>query len=159
MACFSQIAPISAAQARVLRRAVLRAGREPESAVFPGDDAPGTVHLGAFSGDDLVAVLSLYDEGSDAMPPPHAWRLRGMATRPGLRGRGIGRALLDAGLAEVAARGGRRLWCNARDGAVAFYRQAGFTVLGDAFELPGIGRHYLMCRSVERVRKRPAKTL
>jgi GNAT superfamily N-acetyltransferase len=127
---------------------VLRPGQPASSAVYPGDDAPTTWHAGAFEGDVLVAIASLYRE-----PRPHragpGWRLRGMATDPAHRGRGAGAALLQACLDRVAAEGGGELWCNARTPAIGFYRRAGFDVVTPPFHVPGIGPHVVMRRLVD----------
>ena len=70
-----------------------------------------------------------------------------MATEPDVRGSGFGTALLAACLEHVAASGGRELWCNARLGAVGFYRRAGFEVVSEEFDIAGIGPHVVMARS------------
>ena len=72
------------------------------------------------------------------------WQVRAMAVAPGQRGRGVGRAVLDALLAHVDAAGGGTVWCNARVPAQAFYERAGFTVVGEPFDLPAIGPHVVM---------------
>ena len=106
---------ISAEETIDVRWPILRPGYPRESAVFDGDKAVSTTHLGAFADDRLVGVASIY-----AAPFPEraqleqTWQLRGMATRPEVRGLGFGKALLSA--CEQAARDGRGvlLWCNAR---------------------------------------------
>lgn len=55
-----------------------------------------------------------------------------MAVRAEDRGRGVGRALLDALAADARARGYRRAALNAQDHAVGFYAKAGFTPFGAA---------------------------
>ena len=77
-----------------------------------------------------------------------AWRLRGMATSEGHRGRGIGGEVLAAVIAHVAGHSGGLLWCNARLPAVDFYRRAGFETRGEAWEEPDIGPHVAMARVV-----------
>lgn len=74
-----------------------------------------------------------------------AWRLRGMATLPGHRGKGYGGELVEAGMAEVARRGGNLVWCNGRVAAADFYRRHGFTQRGDEFESLS-GPHYRFIR-------------
>ena len=79
------IRPITAAEVRPLRQVVLRPGQPPESCVYPGDDLEDTVHLGAF--DDagrVVGIASLYREDR-AGGPVGGWRLRGLATAPGVK--------------------------------------------------------------------------
>jgi predicted GNAT family N-acyltransferase len=113
--------------------------------VYPGDDDASTVHVGAYIGERLVGIASLYREGR---PGQDGWRLRGMASAPDARGTGIGRALLDACVAHVAAAGGGELWCNARTPALPFYAKAGFEVISEPFDIPGIGPHVVMRRWV-----------
>jgi GNAT superfamily N-acetyltransferase len=123
--------------------AVLRPGQPPDAALYVGDDAVASVHLGAYDGDELVGVASLYAESRPDGPTP-GWRLRGMATAPSHRRRGVGRAVLDACLRHAADEGGTEVWCNARLVAVPFYEAAGFEVVSDEFEIAGIGPHHVM---------------
>jgi GNAT superfamily N-acetyltransferase len=78
-----------------------------------------------------------------------AWRLRGMATSEDRRSEGLGRRILDAAVAYVAAAGGGLLWCSARTPAQSFYERGGFVPIGDVFEEPHIGPHVLMWRVVD----------
>ncbi|HEX2042482.1 MAG TPA: GNAT family N-acetyltransferase [Acidimicrobiales bacterium] len=142
----AQVRPVGAGDVRPLRHSILRPGRPWEETAFPGDADPDTVHLAAFDGDRLIGIASLYRE-----PRPgeaDGWRLRGMATAVEARGQGAGRALLAACVALVAAQGGGELWCNARTPAVGFYRAAGFSVVSDEFDVPGIGPHVVMSLDV-----------
>jgi len=138
---------IASVDTHPLRRAVLRPGQPPEAAVYPGDDDPRTRHFGAFAGDRLVGIASLYAE-SRSGEPARGWRLRGMATDPSARGQGAGRALLVACVEHVAAEGGGELWANARIGALDFYTRAGFEVISERFEIAGIGGHFVVRRMV-----------
>jgi predicted GNAT family N-acyltransferase len=54
-----------------------------------------------------------------------------MAVLAAHRGRGIGRLVLDALVADARARGFARVALNAQDHAVAFYAKAGFTPFGE----------------------------
>jgi len=147
----NRILPIAAAETRPLRQSVLRPQQKAEELVYPGDDDPRSRHLGAFVDDRLVGIASLYVEPMPDVTDASAsdWRLRGMATLPEARGTGLGGALLEACLEHIRSMGGTRLWCNARVPASGFYVRYGFLVHGDAFELPGIGPHYLMSRSID----------
>lgn len=137
--------PLSAADTRLLRQAVLRPHQRPEELVYPGDDAPDTLHVGAYLGGTQVGVASIYREAQPGVSDA-SWRLRGMAVTPAVQGQGHGAALLHACMAHARAHGGTRLWCNARTTAAGFYRRLGFKVQGAEFELPGIGPHFLMWR-------------
>ncbi|MEJ7578729.1 MAG: GNAT family N-acetyltransferase [Pyrinomonadaceae bacterium] len=143
------ISSITAEETRPLRRAVLRPNQPAEESIYPGDDAPDTLHLGARLKHETVGVASVYHE-----PPPNeddetAWRLRGMAIRTESQRQGYGKELLEQCLAYVLAQGGSTLWCNARATAANFYRAFGFEVIGEEYELPGIGMHYMMQRRLD----------
>jgi predicted GNAT family N-acyltransferase len=137
------IRQVAAAAVRPLRHRVLRPGQGFDHTLYPGDDRSDTVHLGAFDGERLVGIASLYRE-----PRPGGagggWRLRGMATEPDVRGAGFGAGLVAACIDRVATSGGGELWCNARIPAVGFYRRAGFEVVSDEFDVAGIGPHVVM---------------
>ncbi len=60
-------------------------------------------------------------------------QLRGMASEPGLQGRGLGAALLRGGLDRAGDDGAARIWARARSTALAFYVANGFDVVGDEF--------------------------
>lgn len=140
--------PITAAEARPLRQAVLRPGQLPETTVYLGDEAPGAWHIGAFVHGDLLGIASVYSEAPTGQWDPCAYRLRGMAVLPHVQGRGYGRALVQACVRHVLAHGGKSLWCNGRVSARGFYEALGFRTVGEMFDLPFSGPHYRFVRSV-----------
>lgn len=139
---------IQAQQAHPLRQALLRPHQTLDEVGFPGDGAPGAAHWAVRNGDRLVAVASLLPERPALGGAPGDWRVRGMATHPELRRRGLGAALIHACVEHAAARGGTALWCHARLAAVPFYRAQEFQELGEPFDEPEIGPHVLMWRAV-----------
>ncbi|HVM00346.1 MAG TPA: GNAT family N-acetyltransferase [Egibacteraceae bacterium] len=139
---------ISASQTRRLRQAILRPGQAWADTAYPGDPDASTLHVGAFAGDALVGVASVYAEAPPGQQDPAAWQLRGMATVPAVRGQGHGAALLRAVVGHVARMGGVRLWCNARTPATGFYARHGFASRGEEFVIDGIGPHVVMERAV-----------
>jgi GNAT superfamily N-acetyltransferase len=140
-----------------LRQEVLRPGRAVRDCVYPGEDDPTTAHGAALrradasGGGDLV-VLAVGVVLAE--PPPwdpgraDGWRIRGMATRAAMRGQGLGRQVLDLLVGHVAGHGGGLVWCNARTPALGLYERAGFAPRGEVFELPEIGPHQVMWRTV-----------
>ncbi len=152
---------VDAQVVRPLRRAVLRPHQPVENSEYPADDDPRSAHgavrlaphdhagRGDAAGTDLVAVGSVLPE-----PPPweparaDGWRVRGMATHDQARRRGFGGAILDALLTHVARHGGGLVWCNARIPAQGLYARAGFAPRGEVFDIPGIGPHIHMWRTV-----------
>ena len=147
------IRPISAADTRPLRSLLLRPGQPPENLVYPGDDHPDAFHGGAFDGERLVGITSIYPEAPpeeyrDQLPPGGAFRLRGMATLPEVRGKGYGREMLDACFEHIRSHNAILLWCNARVGALDFYQRMGLETIGPEFDIEGIGAHYVMWKMV-----------
>jgi GNAT superfamily N-acetyltransferase len=118
-----------------LRQEILRPGLPAQASHYPQDDLQGTVHLAALLGDRVVGCTTLFPE--DWLPGPGVaepgWRIRGMATVPDLRGRGVGSTLVQKAQSIVLDRGGSLLWCNARTVAVDFYRTCGFEIVGEEF--------------------------
>jgi GNAT superfamily N-acetyltransferase len=142
------IAVVDPAAVRPLRQRLLRPGQAAEELVYPGDALPGARHFAAVLDGSTVGIASVSPEPVPGSPDPGAWRVRGMATMPEHRERGVGAALLDACLEHAAAQGGRLAWCNARTPAAGFYARFGFAAQGGEFELPGIGPHLLMTRAL-----------
>ncbi|MBX9399492.1 GNAT family N-acetyltransferase [Streptomyces sp. TRM72054] len=144
------VRPASAADVRPVRQQVLRPGQPAESCAYPEDDRPRTRHFAALHKGRVVGTASLYDEDlpdSHAVPGPlsgRGRRLRGMATTEEVRGSGAGAALLRTVLTHATLEGAGVVWCNARSSAAGFYARHGFQVLGEEFELPEIGPHFLM---------------
>jgi ribosomal protein S18 acetylase RimI-like enzyme len=128
---------VSLEQTRRLRQAVLRPHEALEQ--MASSESADAFAVGAFDAGELVAVGLVAPDGQ-----PGGWRIRGMATAHGARGRGAGTAVLDALLKHALARGARRIWCNARTPARSLYERAGLLVISDEFELPMIGPHVVM---------------
>lgn len=139
------IRPITAAETRPLRQALLRPHRRLDELVYPGDDAPGSLHAGAFSDGRLVGIASVTPMACPVADLPGPWRLRGMATAPELRGAGYGRALIAHCCEHIVAHGGASLWCNGRVSAAGFYTALGFAIISDVFDTE-TGPHYVFSR-------------
>jgi len=124
---------------RGLRRRILYAGLPESKAVYPGDEDPQVVHLGAFNETgELLGIASLFPREDGTL------QLRGMAVAPDQQGTGVGAAIVRAAH-EVATQQKRpSLWCNARLNAVGFYARQGWIVEGEEFEVPDVGPHYVM---------------
>jgi predicted GNAT family N-acyltransferase len=138
---------VPAAVTLPLRGAVLRPGRP---VAIDGDEDPATFHLAARTDTgQVVGVVRFHPSPCPWRPEASApWQLRGMATDPAVRGTGAGRALVLEGLARVAELGGDLVWCDARLAAVGFYERAGFTVVTEEYDKPGVGPHHGMLREV-----------
>jgi predicted N-acetyltransferase YhbS len=123
---------VPVALVRPLRHRVLRPGW-PESAVHTDrDEDPETIHLAAFSGADVVGVVTLFP---DAFPGDAraALRFRWMAVDETRRGTGTGLALMRRAAAVARYGGFEVLWAHGRETALGFYERLGFSVIGDGY--------------------------
>jgi predicted GNAT family N-acyltransferase len=135
---------VTAADTWALRHRVLRPHLPVESARYPEDSTREAVHVAALEGEVVVGIASIYHEDEAGGTDAGAWRLRGMATAPEIRGSGVGGEVLEEVIAQMKARGATKIWCNARTSVAGFYERYGFAVFGEEYEMPGIGPHYLM---------------
>jgi GNAT superfamily N-acetyltransferase len=133
-------------EVRSLQSAILRPnGPLPDDRPPP----PGALFVAALQGGVVVGAATVLPEawpGPGQLPEP-AWRLRGMVTAEGLRGMGIGRAVLHGAVELAAASGAVSMWAQARTSALEFYRRAGWAVVGDEWIKPGVGPHRYIYRS------------
>lgn len=137
------IAPSTVARIIGVRHAVLRAGLPESTAHFDGDDDPHTRHWAVTRAGVVIACATVVSKALPvpcSAPSPPLRQLRGMAVLPEYRGQGIGAALLAAIIADEQG----PLWCNAREAAVAFYRQQGWSPIGERFDIAPIGPHLRM---------------
>jgi GNAT superfamily N-acetyltransferase len=134
-----RICEVPIAMTRVLRQSILRSHETIEQVA--ADEPSEVFAAGGFDGERLIAVGIVAPSGE-----PRRWRVRGMATAPDERGRGVGRGVLDALLEHARATGGTRVWCNARVPARSFYERAGFHACSEVFDVPPIGPHLVMER-------------
>jgi len=140
--------PITAEEARVIRKAVLRPDQPAKFTIYPNDDASGTLHVGAFIDGQLVGITTVSRESPPGEQKPDAWRMRGVAVIGNARGKGIGRMMAQACLDHVIRNNGKFVWANGRTTALKFYGALGFQVRGDEF-VTDTGPHYLVWRSLE----------
>ena len=141
-----------------LRHRILRPDQRIGELARPGDDDPMTGHYGSFEGERLVAVATVMPETepdpstSASGPEPQAlrgdWRIRGVAAEPDVRGRGHGRAVIEACIEHAARHGGTIVWLNGRVSSEPFYRALGFAPRGEPFDTPPSGLHHRFRRAV-----------
>ncbi|EIW81533.1 GCN5-related N-acetyltransferase [Coniophora puteana RWD-64-598 SS2] len=128
-----------------LRHSILWPDKPLEYVILP-EDAVGH-HFGAFlpSDDQLVAVISLFEEGVPAevspqpsitstSESPRAVRFRKFACASSYQGRGIGTELLRhvCDFAKVRM-GAKTIWCDARTSSLDWYQKRGLSPFGPRF--------------------------
>jgi phosphoribosylformimino-5-aminoimidazole carboxamide ribotide isomerase len=87
-------------------------------------------HFGAFSANELVAVVSLFQNGNDC-------QFRKFAVDADMQGKGVGNQLLQYITDFAVKEGAQCLWCNARTTAIGFYLKNGFEPTGKLFTQNG----------------------
>jgi GNAT superfamily N-acetyltransferase len=134
-----------------LRHKVLRPGLPLETARFEGDELPSTFHFALEYPVPPIETANTVCCVSFMLNPfrgETAYQLRGMATDPEHQKKGFGSVLLEVAESVVAKTGIQLFWCNARIVAVPFYKKHGWQVVGDVFEIKGVGQHYVMTKKL-----------
>lgn len=140
---------ISADDVLPIRNEVLREGRLTlDDCRFAGDGHKDAFHLGYYMGDKLACIATFHPQ-TYIDYYGKAYQLRGMATTEKYRSRGLGNKLVNFAIVYMRGQKVNYCWCNARKKAVAFYKNLGFEVVSDEFEVPGIGPHYVMYVKVQ----------
>ncbi|MCF6288959.1 MAG: GNAT family N-acetyltransferase [Proteobacteria bacterium] len=142
-----------------LRHIVVRPNQARSSCYYPEDTYKNTIHfvaktgnelgkIGTETGNEIIGSASIYKEKHPDFSLKQSWRVRGMVVLPEFQGQGIGAQLLETCINHAIKMKGDVIWCNARIDAVKFYKQSGFKIIGDEFELPDIGPHFLLAKNL-----------
>ncbi|WP_437877517.1 GNAT family N-acetyltransferase [Sorangium sp. So ce513] len=91
----------------------------------------GAQHYVVLEGGEVVATMRI-------VPYEDALKVGRVAVRKDLRGKGLGRRLLEEAIRIAAAQGARALVLNAQVAAAPFYRKLGFVEEGPIFDEAGI---------------------
>lgn len=127
-----------------IRNEVLRESKlTPDECRFPTDKVPGAFHLAYVVDSQPVCVASFHPQNYGEYTGL-AYQLRGMATVEEYRGKGFGNQLVNFAIVYLRGQKVNYVWCNARKNAVRFYKNLGFEIISNEFEVPGIGPHYVM---------------
>ncbi|WP_177730052.1 MULTISPECIES: GNAT family N-acetyltransferase [Flavobacterium] len=136
-----------------VRQPVLRPGKPVESCFFDGDDLETTTHLGLYNNSILAGIVSIFRTSNAAFPEKEQYQLRGMAVLEDFQKKGYGERLVNEAERYIKEQDGTVIWFNAREIAVAFYKKMGYEVMGEKFEIPTIGTHFVMRKCVQNVKQ------
>ena len=143
---FIEIKQISAEATYIVRHPILRDGRPIEDCAFKDDDLETTVHLGLFFKSELVGCATYLQNRNALFSEENQYQLRGMAILKDFQGYTFGTLLLKHGEQLLTKKNVDRLWCNARQTATEFYKRHDYEIIGDAFNIPDVGTHYVMTK-------------
>jgi GNAT superfamily N-acetyltransferase len=132
-----------------LRVRVLRQGTPTTHCNYPEDNYPNVVHLGIVDAGDVIATSTWFTKPCPEYSEIAAMQLKGMAVDASRQIGGLGRAVIDAGIAHAQAHGAQLVWARARDSALQFYLKCGFDVAGEGFiDEPTGMPHHIVVRSI-----------
>lgn len=114
---------------------------------FNGDFDNETFHLGAFDNEKLISVSSFMKVDNPQFVGKQ-YQLRGMATVNEYQGTGTGKLMMQKSFEILDELNTQYLWCNARVIAVNFYKKQGFNAVGELFEIPLVGPHFVMVKKI-----------
>jgi len=135
---------ITALETYIVRQEVLRKGKPIETCHFNGDDDTTTTHFGLFENENIIGVVSVFKTNSLLFSEKTQFQIRGMAVLENFQSKGYGEQLLKAAENFCWQEKANLIWFNAREKAVSFYKKSGYTVLGDSFNIPDVGIHFVM---------------
>lgn len=142
---------ITAQETLTVRHPILREGKPISSCVFNGDTLDTTFHIGGFHKDNLIAVATFVKNPQQNYNFKKAYQLRGMAVLQNYQSKGFGKILLNFGISTLIEMKISTLWMNARENAIPFYKKLGFATIGNVFDIPEVGNHYIMYKELKTI--------
>jgi|TARA_B100000902_G_scaffold150169_1_gene146690 predicted GNAT family N-acyltransferase len=139
---------VAAKDIRPLRNLVLRPNLPIETTYYDLDNDIETFHLASIMDNTIISIGTFYPENDIELQTKNGYRLRGMATHPKFRRKSAATKLMKESFVLLKEKKCDVLWCNARLVAVEFYKSLGFKITGKIFDIPSIGPHYKMYKSV-----------
>jgi len=112
--------------------------------VIEPDEIETTFHMGVVENNIVVGTSTFLIDINDKFDTNNQYRLRAMATSPTVRGKQIGRKIIEASIEKLKNMGVDLLWCDARLEATGFYEKLGLQMKGEIYDVPNIGPHKLM---------------
>ncbi len=140
---------ISPKETYPIRHAILRAGKPLASCKFDGDDLGTTLHIGAYQNTNLVGVATLLNAKNTELEDVVSYQLRGMAIREDQQGKGLGKKIINYAETILQEKHVLLLWMNARESAIPFYENCGYTKSGRIFDIQKVGPHVVMFKKLK----------
>ena len=131
-----------------IRKSILRKGMT-LSHKMAGDHSNDSLHLGLYVDGKLQCVGSFMNSRSDLFEEKYQFQLRGMASEADAQGKGFGKLLLNKAEQILKNRKVKMIWCNARVTAIHFYTKLGYQIEGGEFEVPQVGTHMVLYKSLD----------
>lgn len=131
-----------------VRHCILRSGKPLSSCYFEGDKNEDTLHFGLFEKGKLLGVASFFTQKNIFFQQEKQLQLRGMAILNQYQNKGLGKILLQSCESYLQENKVELIWFNARESAIGFYRSLGYNLEGALFDIPDVGLHVIMHKTI-----------
>ena len=135
---------INSYQLHDLRSKVLRNGLDPKMCTFEGDTRINSFHIGAFNNNKILGGVSLIKNNCDENGEVGCFQLRGLCVYNEFQNHGIGTKIILKIENIITEMNIKYVWMNARESAVKFYLNLGYTNSNKSKIIGNIGLHYML---------------
>ena len=127
-----------------IRSKVLRNGLDPKMCTFEGDTRINSIHIGAFNNNKILGGVSLIKNNCDENGEVGCFQLRGLCVYNEFQNHGIGTKIIHKIENIISEMNIKYVWMNARESAVKFYLNLGYTNSNKSKIIGKIGLHYML---------------
>lgn len=114
----------------------------------PEDKSSTTQHFGLFN-DDLIGIISLFENKNPMFHDPIQIQLRGLNILEEYQGLRLSEKLIKRCEDNLSSKKNNLLiWFNARRTSVVSYEKLGYRTIGEIFKIKGIGEHLIMFKKL-----------
>lgn len=139
-----QIKIINSYELHDIRSKVLRNGLDPTMCTFEGDTRINSFHIGAFNNNKILGGVSLIKNNCDENGEVGCFQLRGLCVYNEFQNHGIGTKIIHKIENIITEMNIKYVWMNARESAVKFYLNLGYTNSNKSKIIGNIGLHYML---------------
>ena len=139
-----QIKIINSYELHDIRSKVLRNGLDPTMCTFEGDTRINSFHIGAFNNNKILGGVSLIKNNCDENGEVGCFQLRGLCVYNEFQNHGIGTKIIHKMENIITEMNIKYVWMNARESAVKFYLNLGYTNSNKSKIIGNIGLHYML---------------
>lgn len=127
-----------------IRSKVLRNGLDPKMCTFEGDTRINSIHIGAFNNNKILGGVSLIKNICNENSEVDCFQLRGLCVYNEFQNYGIGTKIIHKIENIISEMNIKYVWMNARESAVKFYLNLGYTNSNKSKIIGNIGLHYML---------------
>ena len=127
-----------------IRSKVLRNGLDPKKCTFDGDTKKSSIHIGAFNKSKILGGVSLIKNNCTENGEVGCFQLRGLCVYGEFQNYGIGTKIIHKTEDIISEKSIKYIWMNARESAVKFYLNLGYTNSNKSKIIGNIGLHYML---------------